>query len=104
MGFYIKSKRMFTILGRMDLSGIVVLIFGSVVPIIYYSFYCQKVMIFCYTIFYWIVCTVTFFLSITDWFNDRKQRNLKGIIYGAVGLLAGLICVQCGIQGLFAGP
>jgi len=102
--FYIKSKRMFTILGRMDLSGIVVLIFGSVFPIIYYSFYCQKMMIFYYTLFYWIVCTGTFFLSITDWFNDRKQRNLKGIIYGSVGILAGLICIQCGIQGLYAGP
>jgi len=47
---------------------------------------------------------MTFFLSITDWFNDEKQRNLKGITYGSVGILAGLISIQCGIQGLYAGP
>ena len=44
---------------------------------------------------------MTFFLSITDWFNEDAQRGFKGITYGSVGILAGLISIQCGIQGYF---
>jgi len=35
--FYVKSPWVYKILHRMDLTGIVVLIFGSVVPVIFYS-------------------------------------------------------------------
>lgn len=97
--FYIQSAFVYKIMGRMDLSGIVVLIFGSVFPIIFYTFYCQKVLIFCYTIFYGTVCTITFFVSLTDWFNADEQRGVKGIIYGGVGICAGMISLHAGIQG-----
>jgi adiponectin receptor len=94
--FYVKSARFYTILHRMDLSGITILIFGSVLPIIFYSLYCKPGLAYFYTILHFISCFTTFAISMMDWFHQEKMRTFKGCAYAFCGWFAGSTCIHIG--------
>ena len=102
--FFPMSYNWFRILYRIDLSAISFLIFGSVVPIIYYSFYCKPEIMGFYIVANVITCVTTFILSMTEWFNDEKQLKIKGLVYGGVGIFAGLGIFHVAFDSLSKGP
>lgn len=75
--------------GRLDYTGIAILITGSFLPWVFYSFYCeaQTQVIYISTIF--MLGTFTTLVSITKEFALPKYRNLRGLlffIFGACGI------------------
>jgi len=86
------------------LSGITILIFGSVAGCIYYAFYCSPVERNVWILLQFISCFGTFLLSMTDWFNDEKNVTVKGLTYAACGIFAGVTCINLAINSQNAGP
>lgn len=97
--FYPKNKRVFEILHKLDYSGIVILVFGSVVPLIYYSFYCNPKVAWFYIVLQFISCFTTFTLSMFEWFSTPQYHVFKGLVYAACGLFGGATCIHCGVYG-----
>ena len=67
--FYIISERASLMLVRLDYAGISILIFGSSVPILYYSFYCQPFWYQLYLTVLFFECAVVFILSLFEFFH-----------------------------------
>jgi adiponectin receptor len=102
--FHPMSRRVFNILHRADLSGITILIFGSVSACIYYAFYCNPIERDVWICLQFISCFGTFCLAMTDWFNDECNIRLKGGTFGACGLFAGVTCFNLGYNAMSQGP
>lgn len=95
---YPKGATFYKILHRMDLAGITILIFGSCVPILYYTFYCNPGPFYFYLLLQFCSCFGTFFCSMCDWFHAESFRTYKGMIYAGCGLFAGALCFHCAIK------
>lgn len=101
--FYPKNSVIFEILHRLDLGAISFLIFGSVTPIIYYVFYCNKIICFVWILLQFISCASTFIVSMCSWFHEESYIKFRGAVYAACGLFAGLVAFHCQIQSRKAG-
>lgn len=80
------SERVFRIFGKLDYSGIALMIMGSFVPWIYYSFYCDsepKVIYMSVICVLGVLCIV---ISQWDKFGTAKYRSTRAIIFAALGL------------------
>lgn len=88
---------------RVDYAGISLLIFGSVLPPIYYGFYCDPFYLHFYAILNFITCTSVYVISIFDFIHTDKWRKVKGVMYAALGLLAGVTCGHLYLLQLDAG-
>jgi len=80
------SERVFRIFGKLDYSGIALMIMGSFVPWIYYSFYCDsepKVIYMSCICVLGVLCIV---ISQWDKFGTAKYRSTRAIVFAALGL------------------
>nr|CAB3220186.1 adiponectin receptor protein 1-like [Phallusia mammillata] len=80
------SERVFKIFGKLDYSGIALMIMGSFVPWIYYSFYCDiepKVVYMSAVSILGVACIV---ISQWDKFSTAKFRGVRAILFAALGL------------------
>jgi len=80
------SERVFHIFGKLDYSGIALMIMGSFVPWIYYSFYCDsepKVIYMSAICFLGILCII---ISQWDRFGTAKYRSCRAILFASLGL------------------
>jgi len=80
------SERVLKIFGKLDYSGIALMIMGSFVPWIYYSFYCDsepKVIYMSCICVLGIMCIV---FSQWDRFGTAKYRTTRAIVFVALGL------------------
>ena len=102
--FFPMSYSWFKILYRIDLSAICFLIFGSVVPMVYYSFYCKPQIMAFYIAVNAITCGTTFILSMTEWFNNEKRLKIKGLVYGGIGIFGGCSIFHVVWDSLSFGP
>ena len=86
--FYVKSPMFLNVLARLDYGGISVLIFGSALPIMYYSFACDPELI---QRWVWIgveaaLCTACFITTLIKKFDSAKYRPVRGSMFIAAGL------------------
>lgn len=75
--------------GRLDYTGIAVLITGSFLPWVYYSFYCEAKTQVVYICTIAVLGTIITLISITEKFALPKYRVLRGLlffIFGACGI------------------
>jgi adiponectin receptor len=79
-------------LSRLDYAGISMLIAGSNMPPIYYSFYCQPYHFWrnFYMIGQWFLCTLVFASSFWSKFDQPRFRPLRGSLFVTLGV-AGVI-------------
>ena len=90
--FNIHSKKVLTVLSRLDYGGISVLILGSTYPVTFYSFACQKSFL-VRNIFLTIItvtCTVSFVITLLPSFDRPKYRPFRGYMYIILGLSAAI--------------
>jgi adiponectin receptor len=92
------NSKVYEILHRLDLSGITILIFGSAVSMVYYSFYCSIYEWYTWIILQGVSCFGTFILSMCDWFNEEKWAKVKSGIYALCGLFAGTVQINIAIE------
>lgn len=83
----------------MDYAGISFLISGSTFPPYVYNFYCQPHLYFIYLGILSFVATVVFIVSLCSFIHAEKYRNLKAVMYGALGIFAAfpiihLLCIE----------
>ncbi|CAK8694573.1 unnamed protein product [Clavelina lepadiformis] len=80
------SERVFRIFGKLDYSGIALMIMGSFVPWIYYTFYCDtepKIIYMSVVCILGISCII---ISQWDKFSTAKYRGVRAILFAALGL------------------
>jgi len=80
--------------GRLDYTGIAVLITGSFLPWVYYSFYCQameKILYMAAVFTFGVICTV---LSMAKSFQQPKYRTHRALLFLAFGLSGTVPCIH----------
>jgi len=97
--FYVKSPQFLNVLARLDYGGISVLIFGSALPIIYYSFACDPELT---QRWIWIgieafLCTGCFITTLIKKFDSARYRPVRGGMFIAAGMsiIAVFIAIRC---------
>jgi adiponectin receptor len=66
------------------------LVCGSTFPPFYYGFYCDILIQTIYLVVIGSCCTTVYIISIFDFIHQEKYRKMKGIMYGSLGILAGV--------------
>lgn len=84
------SERVAKFFSRLDYSGISILIAGSTVPPILYGFACSSSVKYTYLILIITACVFSFVVTLLPNSNTPKYRRLRGALFIAVGLFAGL--------------
>ena len=79
-------------LNKIDYLGITVLIIGSCLPLIYYAFYCNPLMICFYCTVFLAAGGVSCYLSFSDIFRARDYRKLRPMLFICLGCM-GLVPV-----------
>ena len=83
---------------RVDYAGISLLILGSTFPPFYYGFYCDTILRYCYMFLVGSACIAVYIISIFDFIHTEPWRKIKGIMYGSLGLFAGVPAVHLYIR------
>merc|ERR1711865_79632 len=78
---YVKSLDVYRVMVRLDYSGIVLLIAGSYLPWLYYSFYCYKVPQTVYLTTVVFLGAATFTVSLLEFFSDPKFNTVRMILF-----------------------
>jgi len=88
--FYCLSHKANQILLRLDYAGISILITGSCFPPLVYGFYCQPFYSKLYLSIIGVTSVIVFFVSLGDKIHSAPYRKLKALMYGGLGIFAGL--------------
>lgn len=96
--FHPKNHNVCKILNRLDLAGITILIYGSSVGALFYTFYCQKVWFWTYAAIMTVASSTLFCVSMMDWFYLNKYKPLRTYLYMTLGLLAGASLIHALLQ------
>lgn len=88
--FYSISVRHHKLFLRLDLAGVSLLISGTTFPVFYYGFYCQINVAYFYLSLIGLFSLVVFFISLQDFIHEPKYFSVKPLMYGGLGLLAGV--------------
>ena len=88
--FHPKNPSVCKILNRIDLAGVSILIYGSSIAALFYSFYCQMNLFWIYFTIMTIACSTIFGISMMDWFYLNKYKALRTYVYIFLGLLSGV--------------
>lgn len=83
---------------RVDYGGISLLVLGSCFPPFYYGFYCDNFLRYFYLITVGSACLAAYVVSIFDFIHTEKWRKVKGLMYGSLGLFAGVPAVHLYIR------
>lgn len=84
--------------GRLDYTGIAILITGSFLPWVYYSFYCETQTQINYIVTIFILGTICTVVSLFKSFALPKYRVLRGVLFLVFGLCGVAPCVHSTIQ------
>ena len=84
--FFPMSKTICKILHRLDLAGISILNFGSMIGVYYYFFYCMPTLQFIYCFASFVSCFTVFVISMQEFIHNPKFHKLRSIMYGGLGL------------------
>lgn len=79
---------------RVDYAGISLLILGSTFPPFYYGFYCDPFLRNLYLCIIGIACFSVYVISIFDFIHTEPWRKIKGIMYGSLGIFAGVPAIH----------
>lgn len=99
--FYQMSSVANKYLLRVDYGGISILILGSTFPPYFYGFYCEHYLRNFYLFLLGSGCTAAYVISIFDFIHQEKWRKVKGIMYGSLGLFAGVPAVHLYIRQFY---
>lgn len=88
--FYCLSATANKILLRLDYAGVSILITGSCFPPFVYGFYCQPFFSNLYLAVIGVTSIIVFFVSLGDKIHSQPYRKLKSVMYGGLGIFAGL--------------
>ena len=80
--------------GRLDYTGIAVLITGSFLPWVYYSFYCEKEIKTTYMVVIGVLGAICTAVSLLKAFALPKYRTLRGILFMVFGGCGIAPCIQ----------
>jgi len=80
------SERVHKIFGKLDYSGIALMIMGSFVPWVYYSFYCDSEPKVVYMTSICVLGVATIGVSQYDKFNTSRFRSFRAVIFASLGL------------------
>ena len=84
------SKKVCTILSRFDYAGISLLIAGSCFPPNFYFFNCEPFLCYSYLTFISVFAISVFLFTLTPGFHTPERRTLRGSLFLALGISAGL--------------
>ena len=84
--FYVISPTVNKYLLRLDSSGIVFLIYGSIYAVLYYYFYCDYYIRMFYIIMLSSISITVFVISMCDFIYRPEYLKLKGFLYAGLGL------------------
>jgi adiponectin receptor len=83
--FFCHSRRWFNFLCKLDYAGIALLIAGSCVPALHYTFFCHPSLRFAYTLAMTLVCGAAVAVSFVDKFSAPDWRPMRAGMFVAVG-------------------
>eukprot|EP00347_Sterkiella_histriomuscorum_P020952 403335825 len=85
-----QSKKTSEFLVRLDYAGIALMIAGSNMPPLYYSFYCKPMHVYrnLYMILQSVSCFLVFAASLWPKFDKAQYRVLRGVLFVILGLVA----------------
>lgn len=94
--FFVRSKYFFDILQRLDYAGISILIFGSAVAPLHYSYSCKDSAIYreIFMTFLFVSCLSAFVVSILPQFAKPELKGKRAGIFIACGLSTVVPCVH----------
>lgn len=90
-----KNPTVYKVLNRIDYGSITILIWGSSVSVLFYSFYCNLFWFYFYAVLLSISCLSVFLLSMQPWFYKEKWQKVRGITFISLGLFSGVSIFQC---------
>jgi len=82
------GNRVSCIFAKLDYSGIALMVMGSKVPFLYYSFYCDTVWKFVYILIMCTLGTMCVLMSQSETFSQPEYRGLRAGIFSGLGLSA----------------
>lgn len=88
------SERVYRIFGKLDYSGISLMIMGSFVPWIYYSFYCDTEPKIVYMTSVCVLGVLCIVISQWDKFSTARFRRVRAILFAALGLSGIIPCIH----------
>lgn len=91
--FWVKNKKTCDVFHRLDLSGINMMIFGSLFTIIYYEFYCDNYIFWGYIGVSALFSGLSLFATNSDFFLKSNLPWLNTLIYG--------VQISCGVLPIF---
>ncbi|XP_071480682.1 adiponectin receptor protein 2-like [Diadema antillarum] len=83
---YCHSVQVSRLFSKLDYSGITFLIVGSFVPWLYFGFYCDNIVRYCYLAAIIVLGILCLTVALRDSFNQPKYRSLRAGLYVALGL------------------
>nr|XP_039270975.1 adiponectin receptor protein 1-like isoform X2 [Styela clava] len=88
------SERVYRIFGKLDYSGIALMIMGSFVPWIYYSFYCDTEPKIIYMTSVCVLGVLCIVISQWDKFSTARFRRVRAVLFAALGLSGIVPCIH----------
>uniref|UniRef100_A0A0N5A1T8 ADIPOR-like receptor IZH1 n=1 Tax=Parastrongyloides trichosuri TaxID=131310 RepID=A0A0N5A1T8_PARTI len=86
--FLFKSQKFGNFFAKLDYSGIALLIIGSFIPWIYFTFMCHKHLVILYITMIVIMGILAIIVSLFDKFAEPKYRSLRAGVFLTMGLSA----------------
>lgn len=90
--FYVYSAKTSKFLSKLDYAGISILICGSTLPLINYSYACGEAVSYRkYFLALEIVsCVIVFVITLLPWFDKPEQKKARGILFTGYGVIGSI--------------
>ena len=82
------SPKVFKLFSRLDYSGISLLVVGSYMPWLYYSYFCHPIIYVVYTVVVCVIGISGIIVSLWDKFDKPKYRKFRAAVFLTMGLSA----------------
>eukprot|EP00474_Spongospora_subterranea_P009270 CRZ09728.1 hypothetical protein [Spongospora subterranea] len=101
--FYCRSEQACILLQQLDYAGICILIAGSMVPAIYYGFYCSRIIRTMYIVGGISLPLIAFFLCMSKYLSGHRHRHVRAAVFAVAGLanlipLCHMLAINAGEQ------
>ncbi|SPQ99659.1 unnamed protein product (mitochondrion) [Plasmodiophora brassicae] len=85
--FYCRSEQACTLLQQLDFAGICIMIAGSMVPAVYYGFYCLRFWQGLYLTMGICLPFLAFLAAMSKYLAGHRFRNVRAVIFASAGLV-----------------